>query len=88
MLHFYTPWEHQKTSDFLMFSGGTKVELVENELNHKNWHFQFLKLALSNVIAGVYSSTLLQEEKITSQGSDIMDRPPASCSRKTFSMQL
>ena len=25
MLHFYTPWEHQKTRGFL-FLGGTEVE--------------------------------------------------------------
>ena len=26
MFHFYTPWKHQKTSGFLMFSGGIEVE--------------------------------------------------------------
>ena len=26
MLHFHTPWKHQKTSNFLMFSGGTETE--------------------------------------------------------------
>ena len=24
MFHFYTPWNHQKTESFLMFSGGTE----------------------------------------------------------------
>ena len=26
MLHFYTPWKHQKISSFLMFSGGIEKE--------------------------------------------------------------
>ena len=26
MIHFYTPWKRQKTSDFLTFSGGVKIE--------------------------------------------------------------
>ena len=26
MFHFYTPRKHQKTSGFLMFSGGTEVQ--------------------------------------------------------------
>ena len=26
MFHFYTPWKHQKTSSFLIFSGGIEVE--------------------------------------------------------------
>ena len=26
MFHFYTPWKHQKTSDFLMFSEGIVKE--------------------------------------------------------------
>ena len=26
IFHFYTPWKHQKPSDFLMFSGGIEVE--------------------------------------------------------------
>ena len=26
MFHFYTPWKHQKTGGFLMFSGGIEME--------------------------------------------------------------
>ena len=26
LFHFYTPWKHQKTGRFLMFSGGIEVE--------------------------------------------------------------
>ena len=26
MFYFYTPWKHQKTGGFLMFSGGIEVE--------------------------------------------------------------
>ena len=26
MLHFYTPWKHQKTGGFLIFTGGIEVE--------------------------------------------------------------
>ena len=26
MFHFYTPWKHQKTFGFLMFSGDVKLE--------------------------------------------------------------
>ena len=26
MFHFYTPWKHQKTGGFLMFSGGIEVQ--------------------------------------------------------------
>ena len=33
MFHFYTPWKHQKTFSFLMYSAGIKVELIENGLN-------------------------------------------------------
>ena len=34
MFHFYTPWEHQKTSGFLMFSEAIKIEnLLEMGLN-------------------------------------------------------
>ena len=29
MLSFRTPWERQKTLDFLLFPGGTKSELWE-----------------------------------------------------------
>ena len=35
MFHFYTPRKHQKTSGFLMFSGGYRSgTLVENGLNN------------------------------------------------------
>ena len=26
MFHFYTPWKHQETSDFLMVLGGIEME--------------------------------------------------------------
>ena len=29
MFLFYTPWKHQKTSDFLMFSGGEGMEIEQ-----------------------------------------------------------
>ena len=27
MFHFYTPWKHQKTDGFVMFSGGIEVDI-------------------------------------------------------------
>ena len=39
MLSFYNPWKHQKTFDFLVFSGGNKMKtLARNRLiDDQNW---------------------------------------------------
>ena len=36
MLIFYTPWKHQKTTDFLSFQGTQKGILTRNGLNNNN----------------------------------------------------
>ena len=59
MLHFYSPWKHQKNSGFSdVFKGYRGVTLVENGLNTKNhylyiwrsWEKQNTNLKLNNHI--------------------------------------
>ena len=44
LVSFYTPWKHQKTRGFLIFSGGyRKRAVVRNGLIRPPWHFHTLQ---------------------------------------------
>ena len=48
MFPFYTPWKHQKTCDFLVFSGGTNGNIDQKWVKEKNlWGWMFLWQSLS-----------------------------------------
>ena len=58
MLHFYTPWNHQKTGVFPMFSGGHRSgTLIENGLN-LNCGSTFLLFSIRYILLSSYSSVV------------------------------
>ena len=49
MFHFYTPWKHQKTRGFFIFSGGVEIEHLLKMGKVLVFVFIFIDSSISNV---------------------------------------
>ena len=64
MFHFYNPWKHQKTSDFLIFSGGIEVEHCWKWVNNIVLTIGLLHASNSKRSANMFFDTLQMSDQL------------------------